>query len=128
MCHQTVSLTARALEAGGIATVVIGNALDIVTTCGVPRYLHSELPLGNPMGIPFDQAMQQQTLEQSLALLESATEPGSISTTTHRFATDDQWKMNYARVDDANRKALLQMGDENRKRRKLNHLTGMVRK
>ena len=36
MCHQTVSLVARHLEASGIPTVVVGCARDIVEECGVP--------------------------------------------------------------------------------------------
>ena len=38
VCHQTVSLVARALEAEGIATVVMGCAKDIVEYVGVPRF------------------------------------------------------------------------------------------
>ena len=38
VCHQSVSLAARALEAAGIATVVMGCAKDIVEHVGVPRF------------------------------------------------------------------------------------------
>ena len=38
MCHQTVGLTARHLEASGMATVIMGCAKDIVEHCGVPRF------------------------------------------------------------------------------------------
>ncbi len=39
VCHQSASLAARALEAAGIATVVMGCAKDIVEYVGVPRLL-----------------------------------------------------------------------------------------
>ncbi|HSW23287.1 MAG TPA: reductase, partial [Burkholderiaceae bacterium] len=44
VCHQSVSLAARALEASGIATVVMGCARDIVEHAGVPRFLFSDFP------------------------------------------------------------------------------------
>ena len=54
MCHQTVGLAARHLEAHGIPTVIMGCAKDIVEHCGVPRFLWSDFPLGNSAGRPFD--------------------------------------------------------------------------
>ena len=47
ICHQSISLHARYLEAHGIPTVVMGCAKDIVEHCGVPRFLFSDFPLGN---------------------------------------------------------------------------------
>src|SRR5262249_31440543 len=70
--HQTVSLLARHLEAGGIPTVIMGCAKDIVEHCGVPRFLWSDFPLGNSAGRPFDVPSQQQTLELALRVLEGA--------------------------------------------------------
>ena len=54
VCHQSVSLAARLLEADGIATVVMGCAKDIVEYVGVPRLLFSDFPLGNAAGRPND--------------------------------------------------------------------------
>src|SRR5262249_11364096 len=42
VCHQSVGLAARMLEADGIATVVMGCAKDIVEYVGVPRFLFSD--------------------------------------------------------------------------------------
>ena len=75
VCHQTLSLTARVLEAAGIPTVVMGAALDIVEHCGVPRFLFSDVPLGNAAGLPFDGVSQDATLALTLELLETATGP-----------------------------------------------------
>ena len=44
VCHQTVSLVARHLEANGIPTVVMGCAKDIVEHAAVPRFLFSRFP------------------------------------------------------------------------------------
>jgi hypothetical protein len=75
VCHQSVSLIARHLEANGVSTVVMGCAKDIVEHCGVPRFLFSDFPLGNSAGRPHDVGCQALTLELALGLLESA--PGA---------------------------------------------------
>ena len=95
MCHQTVSLAARHLEANGIATVIMGCAKDIVELCGVPRFLFSDFPLGNSAGRPFDVESQRQTLELGLELLESA--PGARTTMQSpiRWSDDASWKCDY---------------------------------
>ncbi len=95
MCHQTVSLVARRLEADGIATVIMGCAKDIVEHCGVPRFLFSDFPLGNSAGRPFDAESQAQTLELALRLLESA--PGARTTMQSplRWTADAEWKRDY---------------------------------
>jgi hypothetical protein len=53
VCHQSVVLAARALEASGIATVIMGCARDIVEHVGAPRLLFSDFPLGNGAGTPW---------------------------------------------------------------------------
>src|SRR5206468_12712168 len=54
VCHQTIGMVARHLEANGIATVVMGCAKDIVEHAAVPRFLFSDFPLGNSAGKPHD--------------------------------------------------------------------------
>ena len=95
MCHQTVSLAARHLEANGISTVIMGCAKDIVELCGVPRFLFSEVPLGNSAGRPFDAESQRQTLELALQVLERA--PGGRTTVQSplRWSEDAAWKRDY---------------------------------
>jgi D-proline reductase (dithiol) PrdB len=123
-----VSLAARTLEAGGIATVVIGSAFDIVEHCGTPRFIFNDLPLGNPLGKPFDKSMQRKSVDLALNLAETASAPGIAISTDFRWSDNEDWKENYARVDDSNRQALLQLGEENRKRRALNRSRGITRK
>ena len=122
-----MSLAARVLETGGIATVIIGSAYDIVTTCGVPRFVYNDLPLGNPLGKPFDRNTQTQSVELALDLAVSATEPGAMVMTPFQWADNDLWKGNYARVDASNREQLLRRGDENRRQRAENHAKGLTR-
>ena len=95
MCHQTVSLAARHLEAHGIATVILGCAKDIVEHCGVPRFLFSDFPLGNSAGRPFDVESQRLTLELALRLLESAPAARTTVQSPLRWSEDPTWKRDY---------------------------------
>jgi hypothetical protein len=95
VCHQTVSLVARHLEASGIPTVVMGCAKDIVEHCGVPRFLFSDFPLGNSAGKPHDVASQELTLELALTLLENAAEPRTTLQSPLRWSESAEWKLDY---------------------------------
>jgi hypothetical protein len=99
VCHQSVSLAARALESSGIATVVMGCARDIVEHVGVPRLLFSDFPLGNAAGRPRDADSQAFTLELALQLLESAPEPRTTVQSPLRWSTDARWKLDYCNVE-----------------------------
>jgi hypothetical protein len=109
-----VSLVARHLEANGIATVVVGSARDIVEECGVPRFLFSDFPLGNPCGRPWDVEMQRRVVGFALDLLESATLPRTTVQTPFVWSEDVSWKERYARVDPAQAENLRQMGEVRR--------------
>ncbi|MEX2206404.1 MAG: hypothetical protein WEF50_09285 [Myxococcota bacterium] len=114
MCHQTVSLVSRHLEANGIPTVVIGSARDIVEECGVARFLFSDFPLGNPCGKPYDVEMQRAIVAMALDLLESARLARTTVQTPFRFGDDESWKENYARVDPERTEALRRAGERRR--------------
>ena len=96
VCHQTVSLVARHLEANGISTVVMGCARDIVEHCGVARFLFGDFPLGNSAGKPHDPASQEITLELALALLETAAEPRTTLQSPLRWSESAEWKLDYS--------------------------------
>jgi glycine/betaine/sarcosine/D-proline reductase family selenoprotein B len=98
VCHQTVSIVARHLEANGIPTVVMGCAKDIVEHVGVPRFLFSDFPLGSSAGKPHDMASQALTLELALRLLESAVGPQTTMQSPLRWAQDPAWKNDYNNV------------------------------
>lgn len=95
VCHQTCSLVARHLEAGGIATVVMGCAKDIVEHAGVPRFMFSDFPLGNSAGKPHDIASQDETLALALRVLEAAPGPRTTMHSPLRWAADARWKRDY---------------------------------
>jgi hypothetical protein len=98
VCHQTVTLVARHLEANGIATVVMGCARDIVEHAAAPRFLFSDFPLGNSAGKPHDAASQAFTLELALKLLESAPGPQTTVQSPLRWSADASWKLDYNNV------------------------------
>lgn len=98
MCHQTVSLAARVLEAHGIATVVLGCAKDIVELVGVPRFLFSDFPLGNAAGRPHDQISQDFTVELALKLLAGAPGPRTAVQSPLRWSDDPDWKLDFSNI------------------------------
>ena len=96
-----MSLVARHLEAAGISTVIIGSALDIVEYCGVPRFLFTDFPLGNPCGTPWNTEMQSDIITSALELLEQAQTPGTTLCSPHRWG-DDAWRNSYMAVEPPN--------------------------
>jgi hypothetical protein len=98
VCHQSVSLAARALEASGIATVILGCAKDIVEYVGVPRLLFSDFPLGNAAGRPNDIASQAFTLELALRVLETASAPRTTVQSPLRWSAECDWKLDYCNI------------------------------
>ena len=105
-----MSLVARHLEENGIATVVVGSARDIVEECGVPRFLFSDFPLGNPCGRPYDTEMQNRIVGFALDLLESVVFPRTTVQTPIVWSEDETWKERYARIDPENAQKLRVMG------------------
>ena len=99
VCHQTVSLVARHLEANGIPTVVMGCAKDIVEHAAVPRFLFSDFPLGNSAGRPHDVESQARTLELALSVLESAPGPRTTMQSPLRWSNDASWKLDYLNLE-----------------------------
>ena len=108
VCHQSVTIAARHLEAAGLPTVVMGCAADIVAMAGAPRFAFSDFPLGNPAGRPFDTASQDRALENALWLLDHATGPASARN-PDRWSSDEGWKRDYGRVDHLDAAALARL-------------------
>lgn len=98
VCHQSVTLAARHIEAAGIPTLVMGCAKDIVEHAGAPRFLFSDFPLGNSAGKPDDLVSQDETLEFALRLLEGAPGPRTTLASPLRWSDDPGWKSDYASV------------------------------
>ena len=100
--------------------------MDIVTWCNVPRYLHNNFPLGNPLGSPYDRVAQRQSIETALELVETMNEP-DVYVSDLSWPDGESWKPVYGRVTEANREQLLQMGKENRARRAADKAQGLTR-
>jgi hypothetical protein len=108
-----VSLISRCLEAAGIATVIIGSALDIVEHCGVPRFVFADLPLGNPCGVPYDETMHRSIVDVALDTLESADAPRTTVATPHVWP-EESWKAGYMSVRPEEAAELAAKGRERR--------------
>lgn len=99
VCHQSVAFAAHALEAAGIATVIMGCARDLIEHIGVPRFVFSDFPLGNSAGRPHDERSQDATLALALDLLESARAPRTTIVSPLRWSDDPSWKLDYCNID-----------------------------
>ena len=100
--------------------------MDIVTWCSVPRYLHNDLPLGNPLGAPYDKGAQSQSIETALKMVEEMENPG-VHISNLSWPTGETWKTVYGQVNEENRAQLLKMGMENRARRAADKAQGLTR-
>jgi len=109
-------LTARHLEENGVATVIIGSALDIVEHAQAPRYLHNDMPLGNPLGHPYQESEQLASIKAALEMVVDNDGP-SIVRSELRWHKGERWKENYMRVDESNQQALKDAGEKNRQER-----------
>ena len=97
VCHQSLSLAARHLEATGIATVIMGCAKDIVEHCGVPRFVFSDFPLGNAAGKPNDVTSQDFTLGLALSALDIVSRPRTTLASPLEWTPGDgSWKNDYS--------------------------------
>jgi len=96
VCHQSVSLAANALEAVGIASVIMGCAKDIVEYVGVPRFLFNNFPLGNSAGLPDDPDSQLAIAEMALDLLMSAKEPRTTRQSSFAWSGKANWQLDYS--------------------------------
>jgi hypothetical protein len=77
----------------------MGCAKDIVESCGVPRFLFSDFPLGNSAGRPFDVDSQAFTLELALRVLESAPAARTTVQSPLRWDDDASWKLDYDNIE-----------------------------
>ncbi|MBV8166102.1 MAG: hypothetical protein JO021_04865 [Alphaproteobacteria bacterium] len=91
--------------------------MDIVEHCGVPRFVFSDFPLGNPCGHPWDAAMQTATVRLALEVLQTATAPRTTVQSPFAWTTEDPaWRDRYNRVRPEDRERLLALGEARRRR------------
>ena len=77
----------------------MGAAKDIVEHCGVPRFLFSDVPLGNSAGRPFDVESQALTLELALRVLETAPAARTTVQSPLRWNESAEWKLDFNNLD-----------------------------
>src|SRR5689334_16309790 len=76
----------------------MGCAKDIVEHVGVPRFLFSDLLLGNPAGRPHDRPSQEATLGLAVRVLETAPAPRTTVQSPLRWSADPTWKLDFSNV------------------------------
>lgn len=75
LCHQSVSLIARALELAGIPTMTLAVDKEIVTAVRPPRAAFYEGELGAVAGLPNWPEHQRRVLDEALRLIEPMDQP-----------------------------------------------------
>jgi hypothetical protein len=111
-------------------TVILGSALDVVTRCGVPRFLFTDFPLGNPCGRPWDVPMQRAIAAEALALFEGASAPRTVVRAPFRWAEgaqDETWRRRYLEIDAGKREELRLAGERRRASQRRARETGRAR-
>ncbi len=76
----------------------MGCAKDIVEYVGVPRFLFTDFPLGNPAGRPHDRQSQELTLDLALRVLEGAPAPRTTVQSPLRWSESPDWKLDYSNI------------------------------
>lgn len=76
LCHQSVSLIARALEASGLPTMTLAVAQDVVEAVRPPRAACYKGELGSVVGKPNWPEHQRRVLDEALRLIEPMGQPG----------------------------------------------------
>ena len=95
MCHQSVGLIARHIEATlGVPTVSLSCARSITEAVRPPRAVYTDYPLGRTAGPPHDPTRQREIVGGALELAVAMTTPGEIIDTPFRWSDDDSWKHN----------------------------------
>ena len=76
LCHQTLSIVARALELHGIPTMMLAVDQEIVESVRAPRAAVYAGELGSVAGLPNYPEHQRRILDEALRLIEPMDQPG----------------------------------------------------
>jgi D-proline reductase (dithiol) PrdB len=88
LCVQTACVLARELEARGFSTVTISMLPELSELVGAPRTLTTRVPFGAPCGDPENRALHEAVVVEALALLGTATSPGTVVASRHAWRRD----------------------------------------
>lgn len=78
MCHQSVGLIQSIVERAGIPTASITLLREVTERVNPPRALFVDRPLGYPLGVPNDAALQTRIILAALGLLTERVPPGVL--------------------------------------------------
>jgi hypothetical protein len=93
VCHQSVGLIAREVEAAGIPTLCMTSAYDITQAVNPPRAVFLNYPLGHQTGKPDDSANQRAIVLAALNAFETISKPGTIVELPYVWdANDRRWE------------------------------------
>lgn len=76
LCHQSISLLARALESAGITTMTLAVDQDVIESVRPPRAALYAGEFGSVAGLPNWPEHQRRILDESLRLIEPMDQPG----------------------------------------------------
>jgi D-proline reductase (dithiol) PrdB len=76
LCHQSVSLIARAVEQAGIPTMTLAVDKEVVQSVRPPRAACYEGEFGSVAGLPNWPEHQRRVLDEALRLIEPMDQPG----------------------------------------------------
>jgi hypothetical protein len=92
VCHQSVGLIAREIEAAGVPTVSMTSAWDITEAVAPPRSVYVHAPLGHQTGAPNDRSGQRALVQAALEAGVALAEPGEIVALPYRWPEDAGWE------------------------------------
>lgn len=93
-------------------TLIIGSARDIVEENAVPRFIFTNLPLGNPIGPADDPEQQLDVLRLACTVLDTAAVAQTTVQAPVTWHGRPDWRTSFMPIDDAD--ALRRAGDERR--------------
>jgi D-proline reductase (dithiol) PrdB len=76
LCHQSVSLIARAVEQAGVSTMTLAVDNEVVQSVRPPRAAFYEGNFGSVAGLPNWPEHQRRVLDEALRLIEPMDQPG----------------------------------------------------
>jgi len=91
VCHQTVGLISRALEAAGIATTSVSTCRDITAAARPPRAVFVDFPNGNTTGKVGQPELTRSIITSAFDLLSEAASEVLVDL-DHTWAENDSWK------------------------------------
>ena len=99
-------MVARILEEEGFSTVIVMTFREAAEAMRPPRALYVRFPIGLTLGAPGAVAQQRVVVEDALAFLEEAREPGSLRSLPYQWAQVDYERLLAERRASAQRRVL----------------------